>query len=235
MKDTAYTAEALDAHTDTTYFSDPIGYQMFHLLSHTDGSGGESLLVDGMRCARTLFKEDPEAFKVLCETKINHHSSGNEGISISPAGYQPVLSANVGRLSNGFPFFKFRGVRWNRYDRASFHGDFKTKKFWYPDSEYRRTTVSGTERWYEAARKWSEIVKRPENEYWEQLKPGRPLSKLTFLSTKALSGILNYQVFDNRRVLHGRSAFTGNRRICGGYRKFCQSIDIGSSELTFWL
>jgi trimethyllysine dioxygenase len=24
-------------------------------------------------------------------------------------------------------------------------------------------------------------------------------------------------VFDNWRVLHGRSAFTGNRRMCGGY------------------
>lgn len=24
-------------------------------------------------------------------------------------------------------------------------------------------------------------------------------------------------VFDNHRVLHGRSAFTGNRRLCGAY------------------
>lgn len=27
-------------------------------------------------------------------------------------------------------------------------------------------------------------------------------------------------VFDNWRVLHGRSAFNGKRRICGGYGKF---------------
>ena len=27
-------------------------------------------------------------------------------------------------------------------------------------------------------------------------------------------------VFDNWRVLHGRSAFTGKRRICGGYSEF---------------
>ena len=26
-------------------------------------------------------------------------------------------------------------------------------------------------------------------------------------------------VFDNWRVLHGRSAFTGERRMCGGYSK----------------
>lgn len=31
-------------------------------------------------------------------------------------------------------------------------------------------------RWYDAARKWVGILRRPELEYWEQLRPGRPLS-----------------------------------------------------------
>lgn len=53
--------------------------------------------------------------------------------------------------------------------------------------------------WYEAAMKWNEILTRKELEYWFQLKPG------------------NVLIFDNWRVLHGRSAFTGIRRICGGY------------------
>ncbi|KAI1080651.1 trimethyllysine dioxygenase [Whalleya microplaca] len=53
--------------------------------------------------------------------------------------------------------------------------------------------------WYEAARKWDGILRRKSMEYWFQLKPGTLL------------------VFDNWRVLHGRSAFTGVRRICGGY------------------
>ncbi|KAM3454682.1 hypothetical protein NHJ6243_008807 [Beauveria neobassiana] len=53
--------------------------------------------------------------------------------------------------------------------------------------------------WYRAARKWNEILTRKESEYWFQLTPGRML------------------VFDNWRVLHGRSAFEGLRRICGGY------------------
>ncbi|OAA75649.1 trimethyllysine dioxygenase [Akanthomyces lecanii RCEF 1005] len=53
--------------------------------------------------------------------------------------------------------------------------------------------------WYKAARKWNEILTRKENEYWFQLSPGRML------------------IFDNWRVLHGRSAFEGLRRICGGY------------------
>ncbi|KAK6080222.1 trimethyllysine dioxygenase [Seiridium cupressi] len=55
------------------------------------------------------------------------------------------------------------------------------------------------EEWYDAARKWDAILRRESVEYWFQLTPGSLL------------------VFDNWRVLHGRSAFTGVRRICGGY------------------
>ncbi|KAI6382578.1 hypothetical protein MCOR25_000582 [Pyricularia grisea] len=54
-------------------------------------------------------------------------------------------------------------------------------------------------RWYAAARKWNETIKMKEMEYWVQLTPG------------------NVLIFDNWRVLHGRSAFEGVRRICGGY------------------
>ncbi|KAI5865575.1 Trimethyllysine dioxygenase [Durotheca rogersii] len=61
------------------------------------------------------------------------------------------------------------------------------------DSEYSPAE------WYRAARVWNNILTRPSMEYWFQLKPG------------------NLVVFDNWRVLHGRSAFTGVRRICGGY------------------
>ncbi|KAI1342059.1 trimethyllysine dioxygenase [Xylariaceae sp. FL0016] len=53
--------------------------------------------------------------------------------------------------------------------------------------------------WYKAARKWNEILRRKSVEYWFQLKPG------------------NLLIFDNWRVLHGRAAFTGIRRICGAY------------------
>lgn len=31
-------------------------------------------------------------------------------------------------------------------------------------------------------------------------------------------------VFDNWRVLHGRSAFTGTRRVCGGYSKLVKVV-----------
>ncbi|KAI9764410.1 MAG: hypothetical protein M1840_008433 [Geoglossum simile] len=176
-KDTAYTSLALQAHTDTTYFSDPAGLQMFHLLSHTDGSGGESLLVDGFAAAKILQKEAPGCYNVLSRQKIRSHASGNEGISIQSFTGYPVLNHD----SNNGSLFQ---TRWNSSDRA-------TMDSWHDDKLL--------EEWYEAAWKWCEILQRPEVELWERLRPGRPL------------------IFDNWRVLHGRAAFTGKRRICGGY------------------
>ncbi|KAL2177876.1 PhoD-like phosphatase-domain-containing protein [Thermothelomyces heterothallicus CBS 202.75] len=53
--------------------------------------------------------------------------------------------------------------------------------------------------WYRAAAKWNEIINRPRLQYWFQLNPGTVV------------------IFDNWRVLHGRNAFKGIRRICGAY------------------
>ena len=55
------------------------------------------------------------------------------------------------------------------------------------------------EEFYGAIRAWSETLRRRESEYWEQLVPGKAL------------------IFDNWRVLHGRAAFDGKRRLCGAY------------------
>ncbi|KAG9236755.1 hypothetical protein BJ875DRAFT_455614 [Amylocarpus encephaloides] len=186
MKDTAYTSLALPAHTDTTYFSDPAGLQMFHLLSHTDGTGGKSLLVDGFNAALQLQKEDERACRALCDKDLSFHASGNEGITIMPARKFPVLTLKQrqeGKLTAWRRGVPFEQVRWNNDDRGV------------PVLDGKMTA----EQWYTAARKFDQILKRKDMEYWAQLEPGRPL------------------IFDNWRVLHGRSAFTGKRRICGGY------------------
>ncbi|KAG9588191.1 Trimethyllysine dioxygenase, partial [Aureobasidium melanogenum] len=174
-KDTAYTSLALEAHTDTTYFSEPAGLQMFHMLSHTDGSGGESLLVDGFAAARQLYAEDKEAYRILSTVGIWAHASGNEDVSIQPYVCIPVLSHDpvLGHLVQ---------VRWNNSDRAAIEAPSDM-----------------IDKWYEATRKFNGILNDPQNQYWTQLEPGMPL------------------IFDNWRVLHGRSVFTGKRRMAGGY------------------
>lgn len=154
LKDTAYTSLALGAHTDTTYFTDPAGLQMFHLLSHTGGDGGASLLVDGFRAAAILKEQDPDAYHLLRATPVPTHSSGNEGISVQPSTPFPVL--------NEHPLTReLYQVRWNNDDRA-------TMDHW--------SNLDDINRWYRAARTWARILRSESSEYWEQLKPRRPLS-----------------------------------------------------------
>ena len=162
LADTAYTNLALPAHTDTTYFSDPAGLQAFHLLSHIppktqSGSqaalGGQSLLVDGFHAAAILKVEDPKAYDILSKVKLPWHASGNKGITLAPDKRYPVLELDetTGELYR---------VRWNNDDRGVVPFD---------------NGISPVQ-WYEAARKWDAILRRPEVELWTQLTPGRPLS-----------------------------------------------------------
>ena len=159
IKDTAYTSLALGAHTDTTYFTDPARLQMFHLLSHTEGSGGASLLVDGFRAAKLFSIQDPESFRVLEAVPVPSHANGNQGISLQPCRRLPVLNTQGGVLTQ---------VRWNNDDRAAFPG--------------QQETTYTVEQWYNAARKWVQILRSRDSEYWEQLRPGRPLSMSPMLS-----------------------------------------------------
>lgn len=161
MKDTAYTNLALPAHTDNTYFSDPSGLQAFHLLSHTDGSGGESLLVDGFHAASVLARESPAAYDVLANYPIPWHASGNEGTTIVPFRKFPVLEFGDAKEGERAELVR---VRWNNDDRGVVN--------------LRSHSGLMVSRWYDAAREWNSILKRKDMEYWSQLKPGRPLSML---------------------------------------------------------
>lgn len=199
MKDTAYTSLPLGAHTDTTYFTDPAGLQMFHLLSHTDGDGGASLLVDGFRAAVILKNTQPDAYEILSHVPVAWHASGNEDVTITPAKHFPVLNSDDLILDDYSQKEHSRTgsllqVRWNNDDR----GVLKLRS---------RTAIKD---WYEAAREFDTILKHKDSQLWAQLKPGRPV------------------IFDNWRVLHGRSEFTGKRRMCGGYSKFRLAARIGA-------
>ncbi|KAK0935332.1 hypothetical protein LTR48_004953 [Friedmanniomyces endolithicus] len=174
-KDTAYTSEALELHTDNTYFTDPAGLQALHLLSHTDGTGGESCLVDGFAAAEQLYAQSKGAYLRLSDTGVYAHASGNDGVSIQPAQAYPTFTHSE-------QYKKLIQVRWNNADRAGVATRWKQLG-----------------RWYDAAAKFDAILNDQRNQYWFQLKPGRML------------------LFDNWRVLHGRAAFTGKRRMCGGY------------------
>jgi len=174
--DTAYTTMALSAHTDTTYYTDPCGLQLFHLLEHSDGKGGATLLVDGFYVASILKELHPTAYALLSRVRVPAHAAGEPGALYTPSprsGY-PILRHADGELIQ---------VRWNNDDR----------------SVMNNLEPGLVEEWYDAIRKWHKLLTSADSEYWVQLSPGTAV------------------VVDNHRVLHGRSAFDGKRRMCGAY------------------
>ncbi|KAK9456138.1 hypothetical protein V1511DRAFT_496652 [Dipodascopsis uninucleata] len=155
-KDTAYTNLALDVHTDGTYFSDPPGLQMLHLLEH-NGTGGRSVLVDGFKAARVLRDEAPDLYKVLSRIRVPAHSAGNEDTCIIPASpNKPILNHNdlTGELFQ---------IRWNNDDRSAM------------DRWYGSNADTDVLLFYQSIKKWHEILTRPEMEYWFRLQPGKAL------------------------------------------------------------
>jgi len=194
-KDTAYTDLPLGVHTDSTYFSDPTGLQLLHLLEHK-GDGGITLLVDGFKAARILRDEYPDSYRILSNVRVPSHTSGNADISIQPYAPFPVLNHHPvdGELMQ---------IRWNNDDRA-------TMDHWGDSDE--------VDRFYEAMRHWNAILTRRDVEYREQLVPGRALSESSSIASLPSSILICRDlVFDNWRVLHGRTSFTGLRRMCGAY------------------
>lgn len=101
---------------------------MFHILSHTDGDGGESVFVDGLAAARKLFQEDSTAYRILGDISVHWHASGNEDVSIQPQHSFPVFEHDPvhGHL--------FR-IRWNNADRAGIAADFCEMPYWYEAAE----------------------------------------------------------------------------------------------------
>jgi trimethyllysine dioxygenase len=163
--DTAYSNMALAAHTDNTYFvrsvtflvlvlsslscfaqTDPCGVQIFHLLEHTGGTGGASLLVDGFYVASILRDLHPDAYDLLSKVPIPSHAAGESGI-LYRAAHTPLEHDAAGTL---------RAVRWNNDDRSAL----------------RNVPYADVPRLYEAMRTWDKLVTSQDSEYWVQLSPG---------------------------------------------------------------
>lgn len=131
--DTAYTDLAIGPHTDNTYFTDPAGLQMFHLLSHEDGEGGMSGLFDGFAAAEELRLEFPAAYKILSNANVHCHASGNDGISIMPANGFPVLVHTRNPIGRRVYLTQ---IRWNPADRVDVQLPVSDVNHWYQAAAY---------------------------------------------------------------------------------------------------
>ncbi|KAK4055897.1 hypothetical protein OIO90_003154 [Microbotryomycetes sp. JL221] len=186
--DLAYSDVPLQAHTDTTYFTDSCGLQMFHLLSpKTSHKGGHNLLVDGFNAAQQLKNTRPDVYELFSNLPIPAHASGTGTESI-PSGVfmKPLATSGLPVLTHDVDTGELLQIRWNNDDRAV----IGKSKSWTKDT---------IEQWYEATKVWESILRHSDNTLWQQMQMGTAV------------------IFDNHRVLHGRSSFTGQRRLCGAY------------------
>ncbi|XP_043076765.1 trimethyllysine dioxygenase, mitochondrial-like isoform X2 [Puntigrus tetrazona] len=150
--DTAYTKLALDRHTDTSYFQEPCGIQVFHCLRH-EGTGGRTLLVDGFHAADAVLRRSPQSFELLSRVPIKHEYVENLSEHRNHMiGIGPVL--NVYPWNN-----EVYMIRYNNYDRSVINT--------VPHDVVRR--------WYGAHRQLSAELRSPDNELWVKLKPGKVL------------------------------------------------------------
>ena len=65
----AYTSVALPLHTDLPNQEVPPGFQFLHCLAN-EAVGGGSIFADGFALAADLRRDDPEAFRLLCDVPI---------------------------------------------------------------------------------------------------------------------------------------------------------------------
>jgi trimethyllysine dioxygenase len=167
--------------------------------------------VDGFLAAKVLKDVHPEAYDVLSTVRISTHSAGDENTFVSPllkAGY-PILqhdfdpaAASASASSSSLPLGLTPSeaeAQAHSPPHTQAHGKLVMVRYNNDDRSVLSLPESQVEPFYSALNKWHSILTSSEGEYWEQLTPGRCL------------------IFDNHRVLHGRSAFVGQRRLCGGY------------------
>jgi trimethyllysine dioxygenase len=148
--DLAYSNQALAPHTDTTYFTDPVGLQMWHLLEHK-GTGGTSLYIDGFNVAEQLSLSDPRAYKVLSETKIATHAAGD-----ATSLFYPPLTRRYPILNHDPITGKLIQIRFNMEDRSVID---------YLDGD-------ALMEYYSALRSWQRLLSDDTNMGWIQLPPG---------------------------------------------------------------
>lgn len=170
FKDTAYTNQEILPHNDGTYFYDPPGLQVFHGLEH-DGTGGETVLVDGFNCAEILRSQSPDSFEFLRRTRLTHDFADPE-----------LKNRNQETILRLHPVTdQMEWIRYNPYDRSLY------------------STVAQRElpEMYAALASLASVLEDPSNEYRVKLRPGTVLfidnwrvlhGRCSFTGTRRLCG-----------------------------------------------
>ena len=161
----AYTGLALQAHTDNPY-RDPV--PTLQILSCVENSteGGESMVVDGYKIAMDIYSEDPEGFSYLTKFPARFSYDGSKEVSLKAK--KPMIELS--------PDNELRCIRFNSRSTAPLVD----------------IPFNSMEKYYEAYRRFAELVDMTQNQVAFKLKPGEAF------------------IVDNTRVLHSRKEYSGS-------------------------
>jgi alpha-ketoglutarate-dependent taurine dioxygenase len=160
----------LSPHTDGTIVADQAGLEVFHCVKH-NGTGGETILIDGFYIAEKIKQDHPDVYERLCKTNFTS-SYVEPGV----------------KYSHTAPFFNLDPVT-NKISKIRYN------------HVHRSPTVasSNVRQYYHDLKVLTRYIDNPENQTVFKLNPGTVM------------------IFDNWRLLHGRTAFDGIRALTGCY------------------
>uniref|UniRef100_A0A0G4HKZ0 trimethyllysine dioxygenase n=1 Tax=Chromera velia CCMP2878 TaxID=1169474 RepID=A0A0G4HKZ0_9ALVE len=145
--DTAYTTIRLELHTDTTYFSEPAGLQMLHLIENKKTKGGKSMLADGFYAAERLRRLHPDSWSFLSSKVLRFRYDDQANRMRTET---RIIGHNPSDDSYEF-------IRWNSDDRAPLNC----------------LSFEDVPKFYKAVRDWVSVLRSPEVTAMFQLQPGR--------------------------------------------------------------
>ena len=170
---TAYTAAALELHTDTPAEEHAPGVQFLHMRANTV-DGGRNLFGDGVAAADDFRRIDPEGFRLLSETDVPFYCEHDS--------------------------YDMRS--WQRIIELDRHGEVSGLTFSQHMLDLIDLPQEMLDRWYPAFCRFGKL-----------LQDDKYIMRFTLEAGECI-------VFDNHRIVHGRSAYTaesGERYLRGCY------------------
>lgn len=198
-KNVAYTSVHLDFHQDLLYMTDPPGFQFLHCIKSST-NGGESLFTDAFRAVDHMDPSHSNPTSSFASFPVTYQYN-NDGqwyqrtrptLEYMDNVYSTTLPVNA--LSNP-PKQVLQAVNWGPPFQAPFDRGLD-------GANETRANESRLRDYIKGAKAFKELIENEDNIY----------------ETKMSEGVCS--VFDNRRILHARRAFSsegGERWLRGAY------------------
>jgi alpha-ketoglutarate-dependent taurine dioxygenase len=192
----AYTSQSLPLHTDLPFYRNPPDIQFLHCINPSSSTGGESAFCDGVAAADRLRDEDYPAYRLLCDTPLRYddYSHGKWFLLDEKPVIQEVL-VNRGNSTLGGVNPTPEGARGESARGESAPLSIVTSVFY---NEGVRSRVCNSLAAEEVDDFFSALVK------FKSILETDEALRIEFRMGKD-----EMCVFNNNRVLHGRSSFGG--------------------------